>query len=334
MAVLANTFPTLLDMSKQFTSDGTPLPIAELLHKLNPNLNEVPFEESNSTTGHQISARQELPQVTLRRINGGVVPSKSQYGSIIESMGLFEAHGNVDEKLAKLSTNVNRFRLNQNKGHIEAMGQRFWQSFFYGDPEVTPEDFLGMAPRYDAIAAAPGNLAPQIIDAGGNDTDLTSIWLVGWGENSVMGIYPKGSTAGLQHYDMGVELVDDGSNTGAKFRAYRDVFQLDAGIAVYDYRNIVRIANIDLSNLTKDAGTGADLIDLMVQAIEQINNPEGLRLQFYVPRKIRSFLRRQITNKKNVWLSMKEVAGEAVVDFDGASVRRSDSILLNESRVT
>lgn len=333
MATLATGNPTLLDLSTQFTSDGTPLPIAELLHQVNPALDDIPFEESNSTTGHKISARQELPSVTLRRINQGVVPTKSQYGSIHESIGLFEAQGNVDEKLAKLSTNVPRFRMNQNIGHIEAMSQRFFRSMFYGDPEITPEEFLGFSPRFDAIAAG-GNIAPQIIDAGGNDTDLTSIWLVGWGENSVMGIYPQGSQAGLQHFDMGVELVDDGTGTNAKYRAYRDVFQLDAGLAVYDYRNVVRIANIDLSNLTTDAATGAKLIELMTFAVEGLNNDAGLNPVFYMPRKVRAYLRQQITNKNNVFLSMGEVAGKKVVQFDGYPVRRVDSILLNETRIT
>lgn len=333
MAVLNTGFPTLLDASKQFTSDGTALPLAELLHKINPSFDDIPWEMSNSTTGHRISARQELPAVTLRKLNGGVLPTKSQYGDINESMALFEAQAKVDEKLVQLQTNTAQFRLNQNIGHIEAMNQRFSQSLFYGDPDVTPEEFLGIAPRLDAISAG-GSAAPQIIDAGGNDTDLTSIYLIGWGPTGAMGIYPKGSNAGLTHHDMGVDLVNDDSGTGAQFRAYRDVFQLDAGLAVYDYRNLVRIANIDLSNLTKDAATGADLIDLMVQAAEQINNEDSLNLVWYMPRKIRAFLRRQITNRDNVWLSMGEVAGRPAVMFDGKPVRRVDSILLNESRVT
>ncbi|MGM3213940.1 phage major capsid protein, partial [Klebsiella pneumoniae] len=68
-------------------------------------------------------------------------------------------------------------------------------------------------------------------------------------------------------------------------------------MAVKDWRNIVRVANVDMSALTKDASAGADLIDLMVQAVEQINAPEAVKLAFYVPRTVRSFLRRQITNK-------------------------------------
>lgn len=333
MATLATGMPTLLDVSTQFGADGKPLPLAELLHKTNPALNDIPFQEANSATGHKIAARQALPDATLRRINGGVTPSKSQYGSIIESTGMFTSLGKIDSKLAQLSQNPAKFRMNENSGHVEAIGQRFFQSLFYGDTSVTPEDFLGIAPRFASLTGTSLSKT-QIIDAGGNDTDLTSIYLVGWGDTSVYGIYPAGTSAGLVHKDMGEELVDDGSGTGAQFPALRDWFELDAGIAVADYRNIVRIANIDVSALTADASAGAKLIDLMTIATEQLNNPEGLNPVFYVPRVVRTYLRLQITNKNNVWLSMKEIAGEKVVAFDGNAVRRADSILLNESRVT
>ena len=56
-------------------------------------------------------------------------------------------------------------------------------------------------------------------------------------------------------------------------------------------------------------------------------------LRFYVPRVIRSYLRRQITNKANVWLSMGEVAGKKVLQFDDVPVRRMDAILSTEARV-
>ena len=331
MAILESGIPTLLDVSTRFTADGKPLPVAELLNKTNPAFSDIPFMEANSALGHQTSARQALPATALRRINGGVKPTKSQFGNIVESMGLFSALGQVDSKLVDLAGDKAAFRASENKGHIESMGQRFFQSMFYGDPLVTPEDFLGLAPRLASLGSS--LVANQILDAGGNDTDLTSIYLVGWGEGSVMGIYPKGTQAGIVHKDMGEELVDDPSQVGAKYPALRDWFELDAGISVQDYRNVVRIANIDLSNLTFNAATGANLISLMVMAVEMMNNPDGLNPVFYGPRKVMAYLRQQITNKANVWLSTKEVAGQHVTAFDGIPFRRVDSILLNESRV-
>lgn len=329
MATVGNTMPTLLDVSKQFGPDGQPLPIAELLHEVNPMFDDIPWIEANGTTGHKISARSGLPAVAWRKLNGGVPATKSDFADVTESMGILSALGKVDKKLADLSTNPARFRLNQNIGHIEAMGQEFAQTLFYGDTDTAAEEFLGLAPRFDSLSATNGS---QIISGAGVGSDNCSIWLVGWGSGGVQGIYPKGSQAGLQHKDYGEELVSDGN--GGEFPAYRDWFEFTGGIAVEDWRNVVRIANVDVSDLTKDAATGADLIDLMVQAIEQMNRVESLRPVFYMPRKVRSFLRRQITNKSNHWVSMGEVAGRKVVEFDGIPCRRVDSLLSTETAIS
>lgn len=329
MATLGNTVPTLLDISKQFGENGQPLPIAELLHKVNPAFDDIPFEEANGTTGHKISARSGLPAVAWRKLNGGVPATKSNFADVTESMGLLSALGKVDKKLVDLSNNPARFRLNQNVGHIEAMAQEFNSALFYGDTDIDPEKFLGLSPRFDDLSGP--NNASQIIDAAGNDTDLFSIWLVGWGDGGAKGIYPKGTQAGIVHKDMGEELVSDGA--GGEFPAYRDWFELNAGIAVEDWRNVVRIANIDKSALTVTGSSGVNLVDIMVSAIEQTEQREGLNYVFYMPRLARTRLRQQIANKSNVWLSMGEVAGKSVVMFDGIPVRRQDALLLNESRI-
>jgi hypothetical protein len=331
MATLPNDQLTLAEVSATHSADGKPLPIAELLTQTNPALNDIPFIEANSTTGHKTSARQKLPETYLRRINQGIPASKSGYGTVNETMGLFAGLGRTDSKLLELSNNPGRTRALENKGHIESMGQRFFQSLFYGDPNVTPEEFLGIAPRLDSLAAADLH-APQIIDAGGSDTDLTSIYLVGWGEGSITGIYPQGSKAGITHKDMGEELFTDAA--GLQYPAMRDWFELDAGIAVSDYRNFVRIANIDVSALTVDGATGAKLVQLMIQAIEQLNNPDGVSPVFYVPRVVAAYLRQQITNTHNVLISTNEVAGKKVTSFDGYNVRRVDAISLAETEVT
>lgn len=329
MATIGTSYPTLLDVSKNFGADGNPLPLAELLSQQNPILDDIPWLEANSTTGHRISVRSGYPDAALRKLNAGVSPSKNNYSDVTESMGLVASLGIVDKKLAEMSANVAEFRMRENIGHIEAMNQKFTDLLIYGDTDTTPEGFLGLSPRFDDITGP--NNASQIIDAGGNDTDLCSIWLVGWGADSVHGIYPKGSQAGLVHKDMGEELVSDGN--GGQYPALRDWFEWTGGIAVKDWRQIVRIANIDVSALTKNAASGADLIDLMVQATEQMNNREAVRPVFYVPRVLRSFLRRQIVNKSNVWLSTGEVAGRSVTMFDDIPVRRVDKMLLTESRI-
>jgi len=331
MAVLNAEWPTLLDVSKQFGPDGKPIPIAELLTLQNPILDDIPWYEANSVNGHKMSARSGLPAAAWRKLNGGVPASKSSYSDVTESMGMLAARGMADKAQADLSPDVSAFRLNEAKGHLQAMNNEFADTLFYGDTDIDPEQFLGFAPRFDSTTAENG---PQIIDAGGSGTDLCSIWLIGWGTEGAFGLYPKGSSAGLKHQDLGVDL-EDAPNGSGKLLAYRDWYEWHGGLGVKDWRKVVRIANIEHTTITTaGAGTAADpkLIDLMVQAIEQADEGD-VRYAFYMPRKLRSYLRRQITEKSNVWLSMGEVAGRKVVEFDGIPVRRVDSLLLNESEV-
>lgn len=329
---LGTKYPTLLEVSKLFGESGQPLPLAEILTKTNPILDDIPWVQANSVGGHRLSARAGYPEAAWRKLNRGVAPSKGAYQDVTETMGLAASLGVVDKKLVELSGNQAHFRMVENTGHIEAMGQLFATALFYGDPDVNPEQFLGLAPRFDDLSG-PLN-AEQIIDAGGNDTDLASIWLVGWGEDTVYGIYPKGSKAGLVHEDKGEELTDDGTGAGKMFPAMRDWFEWDGGIAVRDWRNIVRIANVDLSALTYDAATGAKLIQLMTAAIEQLNSRESVNPVFYAPRKIISFLRQQIVNKAIYQIGMGDVMGRKVTQFDGIPVRRVDALLSTESRIT
>jgi len=144
-------------------------------------------------------------------------------------------------------------------------------------------------------------------------------------------IYPKGSVAGFQHKDLGEQTLTDAN--GGRYQGYRTHYKWDIGLTLRDWRYVVRIANIDVSALTKNASAGADLIDLLTQALEMLPNGLG-RPVFYCNRTIRSFLRRQIANKvAQSTLTMETVAGKKVVMFDEAPVRRCDQLINTESVV-
>lgn len=73
--------------------------------------------------------------------------------------------------------------------------------------------------------------------------------------------------------------------------------------------------------------------DLLIQAIEKIPNLSMGKPAFYCSSEIRSWMRRQIKNSKNVNISMQEIAGKKVVSFDEIPVRRVDAILTTEDQV-
>jgi hypothetical protein len=213
------------------------------------------------------------------------------------------------------------------------MNQEYVDTLFFGDESSAPEEFTGFAPRFNSLSAANGD---NIISGGGSGSDNTSIWLVVWGPNTCHGIYPKGSVGGLEMTDKGQVTIEDVDGSGGRMEAYRTHYKWCGGLSVRDWRYVVRIANIDKSNLTKDvSGSSADLTDLMAQAIELIPSLGLGRPAFYCSRTIKSFLRRQIASKvSSSSLTMEQVGGKSVVTYDGIPVRRTDALAPDEAAVS
>jgi hypothetical protein len=321
-----------LDVTKRLDPDGKVDTIAEILSQTNEALDDMVWLEGNLPTGHRTTVRTGLPQPTWRKLYGGVQPSKSLTAQITDSCGMLEAYAEVDKALADLNGNTAAFRLSEEKAHIEGINQELASTLFYGNEGTEPEAFTGFAPRFNSLAAAN---AENIITGGSSDTDNQSIYLVVWGPNTVHGIYPKGSMAGLKMEDKGQVTIENVDGSGGRMEAYRTHYRWDCGLTVRDWRYVVRIANIDMSALTKNASAGADLIDLMTQACERIPTLSMGRPAFYMSRTLRTFLRRQIVNKVAAsTLTMEQVAGKLVTMFDGIPCRRVDSLAGNEGLVS
>ena len=330
MATLSTTNPTLSDVAKRYDADGKIDTIVEMLAETNEVLEDMTFLEGNLPTGHRTTIRSGLPGSTWRKLNYGVQPSKSTTVQVTDTTGMLEAYAEVDKSLADLNGNTGAFRLSEDRAFLESMNQTMANTLFYGDTGTDPEKFMGLSARYNSTGAASGD---NIILGGGSGSDNTSVWLVCWGPNTIHGIYPKGSQAGLNHHDLGEVTLEDAAN--GKYQGYRTHYKWDVGMTVRDWRYAVRIPNIDISNLNKGAtSSSADLVDLMVQAIELLPNTNLGRCVFYGNRTISSILRRQITNTSNVRLSMDEVAGKRVMTFDGIPFRRNDALLKNEALVS
>lgn len=329
MATLATYNPTLLEVTKRLDPNGKIDTIAEILTETNEVLQDMVWIEGNLPTGHRTTIRTGLPTPTWRKLYGSVQPSKSTTAQITDSTGMLEAYAVVDKALADLNGNTAAFRMSETLAHIEGMNQEFVDTLFYGNEGTEPEAFTGFSPRFNDQAAANGS---NILTSAAtpDSTDNTSIWLIGWGANSVHGIYPKGSTAGLQVTDKGQVTLQ---STEGYMEAYQTHLRWDCGLTVRDWRYVVRI-NIDEEDLVKNAASGPDLIDLLSQATELIPSLSNCRPVFYANRNVKSFLKRQVANKvANSTLSMETVGGKHVTMFEGIPFKRCDALTSTESGI-
>lgn len=332
MATLGTENPTLADLAKVTDPDGSIADVIEILNQTNEILEDMTWLEGNLTTGNRSSIRTGLPSPTFRKMYGYVQPTKSRAAQITDNCGMMEDYSQVDKALVDMAGNPAAFRLQEDRPHIEGMNQTLASKLFYGDETTSPEEFTGFAPRYSDLAA---ENADNIIDAGGTGSDNGSLWLICWSPNTCHGIIPKGSKAGIQQRDLGEVTVQDtvGGTTGL-MQAYRTHYRWDVGLTLRDWRYAIRVCNIDRSLLTIDVSTGADLNDLMHQALTEIPNPSMGRCAWYMDKQILSFLRRQTANAvTNSTLSQDMVGGTMQTSWGGYPIRRVDALRPNEARV-
>jgi hypothetical protein len=328
-------YATLVDFSKSIDPDGKPAVVAELLAQRNDILTDMGWIEGNLPTGHRTTIRVGLPGVTWRQLYGGVQPTKSVRAQVDDACGILEARSEVDKDLADLNGNSDAFRLSEATAFLEAMNQAFTQTLFYGDTTVNPERFMGLAARYSLSTATNGQ---NVIKAPGVTANNNhSIWLIGWGQDTITGIFPKGSNAGLIHQDLGEIDGFDGSNN--RFRALADRFQWKCGLSVRDWRYAVRICNIDQTVLAvtsggDTAGTTIKLIELMAKAIARIPSLGACKPVFYCNRTVYEILRIQAMNKSVAALSLTEGLGQFTTTFMGIPIRLVDQLLNTEAIVS
>ena len=330
MAVVNQELPTLLDMARRTNPDGTVAQLVEMATRRNVFLQDMVWKEANNSTGHLVTSRYGLPTVAYRKFNEGIAPSKSRTRQFTETCGMMEGVSKVDRDLARLNGNVNAYRLQENKAFFASMNNEFETNVAYASTATAPEKFHGLIPRLDATTSEAGG---QVILAEADDTgnDYTSALLVGWGPMSVYGIYPKGSQQGIETIDLGEQLVDDDTTANNQFLGLVTMFKWHHGVAVEDWRYIVRIANIDSGALSASDDT---LIPAMIQAVNALESLEGVRPVFYVNRRVYTYLHLQARNAtKNSSLSIDTVEGKPVASIMGIPIRRTDAITNTEDGV-
>lgn len=326
---LGATAVSLVEWGKRLDPNGSPAKIIELLTQKNEVLKDVMWMEGNLPTGHITTQRTGLPDVYYRLINKGVAPSRSTTIQITEGTSILEGRSQLDVKLAEMSSNPAALRLSESMPFLEAMNQKTATTLFYGNATTSPEQFNGLSIRYSSLSAGNGE---NIIDAGGANSVNTSVWLVCWGENSVAGIFPKGTSAGLKHEDLG--MADAFDSSGNRFRAYLDRYEWCAGIALKDWQYVVRIANIDKTKLVTESGQ-ADLIKAMLKAYARIPSMSMGSPAYYMNRTVFQMLaiQRSAAVSTGGGITWDNVDGKFVPSFMGIPIRICDSLVLNETRV-
>lgn len=267
---ITNDKLTFYDVVSSNTQEGDKrLAMAMLLAQTNSLLMDMPMLPTTGDLKHEYGVQTSLPTIAHRRLNRGVAASKGSFAKAEDVCQMFESRLESDELNMLVSGHQNTILL-QKKMHIEALNQGMQLDTIYGNTTVSPDKILGFNSRYNAISGA--DYAQNMIDCGGTGTDNTSLLLIGWSPLTVHGIYPKNSTGGIRIKSKSdAELEDE---NGLVYDGERHTFQWSLGIAVPDWRYVVRVCNIDVSDLV--ARTSTQAIAAATNILYAANDAQGI----------------------------------------------------------
>jgi hypothetical protein len=122
------------------------------------------------------------------------------------------------------------------------------------------------------------------------------------------------------------------------------LWQWDAGMGLADWRYVVRIANIDLSDWLGATGTQAataatNVLNLMLKAIARIPNLNKGRAVFYANRSVQEGMQVQALNRSTNALGLRQAMnqfGQNVheLSFQGIPIRTVDALGIAETLVS
>lgn len=334
MAVVNQTYMTLVDRVKADGYSGKDLPLIEMLSKQSPIIGIAPAFQCNDGTTHKTKMRSTLPQVGWRRLNEGTPESKSRYGHTRDATARLTGWSTVDEWELETAEDPALLRMQEAEGYTESISQEGENAIFYASNLTDPEKIHGFAPRFNALSGE--QYSDNIIDAGGTGADNTSIWGIDWGATTAGLLYPRGSSYGIQRKDHGRQVKYDPS--GNPYSVKQEEIMFDLGVFVSDFRAVTRICNIDVSNL--DTGSAANLWRLLIKAEYQLNRRRSgrraasTRRTWVMNSTIAEYLDTQALDGTNVRLGRTEVQGEEFDAFRGNPIIVSDAIMDTEAAVT
>lgn len=335
MATVGNTNLTLRDRVQRMDPDGAIAQIVEVLERQTPVLQDAVFREGNLPDGHKFTARNALPAVYRRRFNEGIPTSKSGTGQVTEPVTNIAARSEVDVQEADLNGDRDAFRASEDVAFVAAMSQGAESALIYDSEESDPANMNGLLPRLDSTSGPAGK---QIVLYGGSAdaNNNASLLLVGWGDQSVFGFYPKGMMGGLAYEDMGIQYSTPDAN-GNRFRALCGDWSWLLGLAVKDSRFFSAVRNIGMSSIQEGtpAAPVSDLVKGAIKAYHKIPHPQAVRLAWYCPRELAMYLHLQALSVQSHQLRVDmDPAGQPVVRLLGFPVRIADQMTTTEATIS
>lgn len=341
MATLLQNTGDMIDAYKMMDGKGRLIDVIEVMNDTAQDImDDWVWQECNEGQKHTRSIRTGLPTLSWGALYEGIPQSKSAKQTVSDTTGFVEGLSQVDTRQLDLyAENRTQVRAMEARPFQESMAQELVTAMFYHSSDSNVRHPKGLGARFGVKATSgAGN---QIVDAGGTGSDNTSIWMVEWGYEGLSVIYPKGTTAGMTRENKGQQRVLDES--GNPYYVEEELFRCHVGFSIGDWQRVVRIANVDVSNL---AAGSVDLYGFMRKGYYKLKSRRVRKLRDQkAPGRIAIYCNRDVLEALDALgtnagasdnftrLRPMEIEGKEVMTYRGLPLRETDAILNTEARV-
>jgi Major capsid protein GP7 len=313
-----------------------------VLDRMTPLVRTLPMKPSNNILSNIAVRTDALPVAGTRRWNEGIKSTASKNTPLNDPIAMFQDRSEVDFDLWGIQNDPNAWRADQDMNHVEGLFQLMESTLLYGSMAQNPGTFNGLATRFNNLESYPNgdqSWVPNVWNGGATTGSVTSAWMIEFGEDSVYGIYPPNTPAGLSVRDLGEMTKQISAQTGAQGATYN--YQVLAtllnwymGIQIPDERCVQRICNINpvaLSSANFDENIFIEAKNWLPRAGEApgtvILVNRALKTQIDI---------RAVSQKINTYFTppsdnSMDVFGKAVTKFQNIPIYVAEKILSTET---
>jgi hypothetical protein len=314
---------------------------ARVLDRMTPLVRMLPMIPSNNILSNIATRTDSLPVASTRRWNEGIKATTAKNTPLNDPIALFEDYSEVDRDLWEIQNSPNAWRADQDTDHMEALFQLMESNLFYGNLAQNPGGFNGLATRFNNLESYPNgdqSWQPNVWNGGATTGNVTSAWMIEFNPQSIYGIYPANSMAGLSVRDLGEVTKELSSATGAVgsnflYQVLRTMFKWYMGMQVRDERAVQRICNINPTALSSNNFDE----NIFIQAKNWLpRNGEGSGTVIFVNRALKTQIDiRAVSQKLNAYTYFSanetDVFGRSVTKFQNIPIYVAEKILSTET---
>ncbi len=338
-------YSTLMDIVSNYSSTDAGARFVmpkRVLDRMTPLVRMLPLKASNNILSNIATRTDSLPVAQNRSFNQGIKATAAHNIAINDPIAMFEDYSEVDKALWKIQNDPNMWRADQDMNHIEGLFQIMESKLFYGN--ASDGSYNGLATRFNSLSQYPNGDQSWHYNvwSNGGSGNVTSAYMLELGDDSIYGIYPPNTPAGLSVEDLGEstkELATGTANTGANYlyQVLRTHLLWYLGIQVSDERAVQRICNINPTALS----TNNFDENVFIEAKNWLpRNGEAPGTVIIVNRDLKTQIDiRAVSQKINTYFTppsndSMDVFGKAVTRFQNIPIYVSEKILSTETAVS